>query len=277
MSAESGSARFALCVEYNGSAFHGWQAQLEDGLPTVQESLEAALGSVADHPVRLHCAGRTDTGVHACGQIVHFDTPSQRPLKAWVQGVNSLLGRQVAVRWAHHVSTGFHARFSALSRCYRYCIYNAPVRPALLDGLVTFQHRPLDAGAMHEAGQALLGERDFTSFRGAACQSATPMRNVMALSVTRFGAYVALDIEANAFLLHMVRNIAGTLMAIGSGDRPLAWAGEVLAARDRTVAAATAAPAGLCLVRVRYPDEFGLPEPGAYFLPFTGTGPGPAA
>jgi tRNA pseudouridine38-40 synthase len=259
----TGPGRLALRIEYDGSAFHGWQAQADPRLPTVQESLEVALASVADHPVRVHCAGRTDTGVHATGQVVHFETSSSRPLKAWIQGVNSLLGSRVAVRDAVQVPDDFHARFSALSRRYRYSICNRAVRPAINASFLTHCHLPLDVQAMHEAGQLLLGERDFTSFRGAACQSSTPMRNVMELAVTRQGEEVFMDIEANAFLLHMVRNIAGVLILIGEGRQAPAWAGAVLAARDRTLAATTAPPNGLCLVAVRYPDHFRLPWMGS--------------
>jgi tRNA pseudouridine38-40 synthase len=260
---QTGPGRLALCIEYDGSAFHGWQAQSDPRLPTVQESLEKALGRVADHPVRVHCAGRTDTGVHASGQVVHFDTASIRPLKAWIQGVNSLLPPQIAVLDALQVPAEFHARFSALSRRYRYRISNRPVRPAINAGILTHCHIPLDERAMHEAGQLLLGERDFTSFRGAGCQSNTPMRNVMSLVVSRQGEEVLIDIEANAFLLHMVRNVAGVLMVIGEGRQPPSWAGEVLAARDRTVAASTAPANGLCLVEVRYPAHFNLPWMGS--------------
>ena len=251
--------RLALCVEYDGSAFHGWQAQTDPRLPTVQESLEKALSSVADHPVRVHCAGRTDTGVHAIGQVVHFETSSIRPLRAWVHGVNSMLDKHVAVLDAVAVDDVFHARFSALSRRYRYRISNKSVRPVLEANFLTHHHLPLDENAMHEAGQLLLGERDFTSYRGGACQSKTPMRNVTSLQVYRAGDEVVMEIEANAFLLHMVRNIVGVLMVIGEGRQPPRWAGEVLAARDRTMAAVTAPPNGLCLVKVSYPAKYQLP------------------
>lgn len=259
--------RLALGVEYDGSAFSGWQAQLNPRLATVQERLEQALSRIADHLVKVHCAGRTDAGVHGCGQVVHFDTTAERPLKAWVAGVNSLLGPHCAVRWAQAVPDEFHARFSALSRRYRYCIQNSSVRPALLANFVTHHHLPLDAAVMHAAGQHLLGEQDFSAFRGAGCQSSTPMRNVMALSVTRHGHYVLIDIEANAFLLHMVRNIAGVLMAVGDGRQAADWPRQLLLQRDRRLAAATAPPQGLCLYQVRYPAHYALPGPGDYFLP----------
>jgi tRNA pseudouridine38-40 synthase len=260
--------RIALCVEYDGSAFSGWQAQLNPHLQTVQETLEHALSRIADHPLRVSCAGRTDAGVHASGQIVHFDTHSERPLKAWVIGANSMLPAAVVVHWARTMPQEFHARFSAQSRRYRYCILNSRIRPAMLSQLLTQHEKPLDAAAMHEAGQYLLGENDFTSFRGAACQSRTAMRNLMSLSVTRHGEYVLIDIQANAFLLHMVRNIAGVLLQIGEGRQPPIWTAELLQLRDRTRAAVTAPPQGLCLCEVGYPANFALPPAPGYFLPF---------
>lgn len=255
--------RVALGIEYDGSAFSGWQTQLDPHLRTVQESVEHALSSVADHPVTVLCAGRTDAGVHASGQVIHFDTPADRPLKAWVLGCNALLPREVAVRWAQQVPADFHARFSALSRRYRYVICNDGVRPAMYHQFLTHHRYPLDTELMHAAGQSLLGEQDFTSFRGAACQSRTPMRNVTELSVRRSAQYVTVEIEANAFLLHMVRNIVGTLMEIGEGRKPVQWAAELLGLRDRTRAAPTAQPNGLSLIHVRYPANFGFPEAGS--------------
>ena len=254
------ASRVALCVEYNGNRFNGWQAQKSEDVATVQENLEKALAEVADEPVKLTCAGRTDAGVHATAQVVHFDHFNPRPDKAWVRGGNSLLPPAIAIRWATQASHDFHARFSATARRYRYVICNDPVKPAILNGLVTSHYLPLDASAMHAAGQHLLGENDFSAFRGAACQSSTPMRNVTALEVRRRDAYVVIDITANAFLLHMVRNIAGVLMEIGQGAKPVDWAGEVLAKKDRTVAGVTAAPDGLYLVDVTYPEQWGLPE-----------------
>jgi tRNA pseudouridine38-40 synthase len=268
MTQAAGTSRIALCVEYNGAAFSGWQAQASPRVATVQESLETALSRIADHPLRVNCAGRTDAGVHASWQVVHFDTPAPRPLKAWVRGANALLPSTVAVRWAQQVDAGFHARFSALSRRYRYLIHNAPARAGRLAALVCSHHAPLDAARMHAAGQHLLGEHDFSAYRGAACQSRTPMRNVMALEVRRHGAYVSVEVEANAFLLHMVRNIVGMLLVVGEGTRTPAWAAELLAGRDRRLAAQTAPPDGLTLVGVRYPAHFGLPEPDADDLVF---------
>lgn len=254
------TSRIALGVEYDGSAFHGWQAQRDPTLPTVQETLEQALSQVAAQPVRVHCAGRTDTGVHAGGQVVHFDTTSVRELKAWVLGVNTALKRKIAVRWAHPVPDDFHARFSAFSRRYRYTICNDEVRPALLASFVTGHQRPLDADAMHVAGQFLLGEQDFSAYRAMSCQARSPMRCVTEVLVRRHGNLVVMDIEANAFLLHMVRNIMGVLLLIGEGKAAPEWARQVLESGDRTQAAKTAPPTGLSLLQVRYPARYGLPE-----------------
>lgn len=265
--------RIALGVEYDGSAFHGWQTQLDPALPTVQETLETALSQVAAQPVRVHCAGRTDTGVHAGGQVVHFETTSVRELKAWVLGANTALKRKVAVRWAHPVPDEFHARFSAYSRRYRYTICNDAVRPAVLANFVTGHQRPLDADAMHAAGQFLLGERDFSAYRAMSCQSHSPMRKVTEVQVRRCGNLVVMDIEANAFLLHMVRNIMGVLLVIGEGRAAPEWAREVLEGRDRTQAAKTAPPTGLSLMKVRYPERFGLPETLSVMQQFPFFGP----
>jgi tRNA pseudouridine38-40 synthase len=226
---------------------------------TVQSELERALAAVATLPVRVHCAGRTDTGVHACGQLIHFDTPVTRGLKAWVMGTNTHLPNAVRVLWAKQVPADFHARFSALSRRYRYIIGNTRVRPALLNGQVTWQRRPLDAELMHEEAQCLLGEQDFSSFRAASCQSNTAMRNIHSVNVSRRGELVIIDVQANAFLHHMVRNIAGSLMAIGSGQKQTGWLAALLAIKDRNQAADTAAPDGLYLARVDYPEKYALP------------------
>ena len=250
--------RIALMVEYDGSQYHGWQAQT--GLHTVQHVLEHALGRVADRDVSVVCAGRTDTGVHATNQIVHFDCESERAIRAWVQGANSFLPKDVCVKWGREMPEDFHARYSATSRHYRYVIYNSPVRPALLRCNVTWQYRPLDHQAMHEAGQSLLGEQDFTSFRSLECQSKTAMRNIHRLEVIRRGDYMTIDINANAFLHHMVRNIAGVLIAVGSGRRSVSWVNEVLLAKDRKLGAETAPPYGLYLVGVDYPAKFHVPK-----------------
>lgn len=251
--------RIALCVEYDGAAFHGWQRQASPTLPTVQSALEKALSAIANTAVTVSCAGRTDSGVHATGQVIHFDTPVDRGEKAWVMGTNSLLPASVRVQWAKSVEARFHARFSATERRYRYVVHCHAVAPALLRGQLTHSRVGLDAQAMHEAGQALIGEHDFSAFRAAGCQSRTPWRHVSHLQVDTRGNFLVIDIRANAFLQHMVRNIAGSLMAIGRGEYPVSWLAELLSGRDRPSAAATASPAGLYLVSVGYPEEFGLP------------------
>lgn len=257
--------RVALMVEYDGSQYHGWQAQT--GLRTVQQVLEDALSGVASHEVSVVCAGRTDTGVHATSQIVHFDAEKERATRAWIHGANSFLPKDVCVRWAKEMPDDFHARYSATARRYRYVIYNTPIRPAILRGNVTWQYRQLDHRLMQEASQLLLGEQDFTSFRSVECQSKTPMRNIHHLQVTRRGDMIIIDITANAFLHHMVRNIAGVLMAVGSARKPVAWVRDVLLAKDRKLGAETAPPYGLYLVAVTYPDAFGVTQ-SANGLPF---------
>lgn len=264
----AGMERWCLCVEYNGAAFHGFQAQNFD-VATVQRSLEAALSSVADEAITLVCAGRTDAGVHASAQIVHFDTLAKRPSKAWVLGVNGRLPAGVSVKWAQQVSPHFHARFSAQARRYRYIIYNSATRPALLWDQLSWQKRPLDYHRMVEAAAPLIGEHDFSSFRAAQCQARHPVRQVHYVRFARYRQLIVLEIKANAFLHHMVRNIAGVLMTVGCGDKPVSWVGEVLEARDRTRGGVTAPGAGLYLVEVDYPAEFELPamDPGPIFLP----------
>ena len=252
--------RIACRIEYNGAAYNGWQTQPHLDVSTVQQELEAGLSAVAGTALRVHCAGRTDTGVHGHGQVVHFDAPVARAPKSWVLGANAEMAPDVRVHWAVPVVADFHARFSATARRYRYIIANALVRPALLPGQVTWHRRPLDAQLMHTEAQVLLGEQDFSAFRAAACQSSTPMRDVHSVSVFRRGQLVVVDIKANAFLHHMVRNIVGSLMAIGSGRQPPGWIAGLLVGRDRTVAADTAPPDGLYLVEVEYPSAFGLPE-----------------
>lgn len=260
--------RIALGIEYDGSRYHGWQMQAH-GSDSIQARVDAAVSFVAGHAVTTVCAGRTDAGVHATGQVVHFDTRAERDARAWIMGANSRLPDDIAVRWAVPVPDDFSARFSAFARRYRYLILNQPQRPGLLGRNITWHYRPLDAGLMHDAGQCLLGERDFSAFRAAGCQSNTPMRNVLALAVQRQGDLVVLDIRANAFLHHMVRNITGTLLAVGSGELPPERVRELLDARDRRLAPATAPPYGLYLVQVDYPPHFGIPrpEPGPFFLP----------
>ena len=246
------AAKIALGVEYDGGAFNGWQRQSHR--PSVQGELEAALSRVADEPVCTAAAGRTDAGVHATQQVVSFQCAKARPLRAWRDGVNTLTGPGVKVRWAREVEAGFHARFSATARRYLYC-YLMEGRPSPLRGCYAWISPPLDAAAMHQAGQALLGEQDFTSFRASACQSRSPFRQVLHLRVRAVADLVVLDIEANAFLLHMVRNIAGALIQVGRGARSSAWIGECLLAKDRTLIGKTAPPQGLYLIDVTYPQQ----------------------
>ncbi|MEM8560808.1 MAG: tRNA pseudouridine(38-40) synthase TruA [Pseudomonadota bacterium] len=253
------NGRIVCRVEYNGRSYQGWQWQPQASVHTVQSTLQAALSQVANQHIDLICAGRTDAGVHAFAQFVHFETSVSRSAKAWVVGANSNLPLDVRVHWAVAVDQSFHARFSALARRYRYIIANTPVRPAQFVGQLTWQRRQLDHWRMHEAAQALLGERDFSAFRAASCQSKSPMRNVQRVTVTRQGDLVVIDIRANAFLHHMVRNIAGSLIAVGSGLQPIEWIEQLLVGRDRSKAAETAPADGLYLVDVQYPQEFGLP------------------
>lgn len=249
--------RIALGVEYNGHGFYGWQAQ--QGLPTIQAELQTALSKVANEAIFLFCAGRTDANVHATGQVVHFDTRAKRHLDAFIWGTNSHLPPSIVVRFARQVDFSFHARFKATARRYKYIIYNHPIRPALLSKRVTWHYYPLDVDAMREAGKCLLGEQDFSSFRSSECSSKSPMRNVTDFSIKRQGHFVILEIEANAFLHHMVRNIAGTLMKVGSHYRSPEWMQEVLLAKNRRLAAETAPPDGLYLTRVTYPHPYIFP------------------
>ena len=249
--------RIALGIEYDGTDFMGWQLQARG--PTVQGTFEAAASFVANEDVRLHCAGRTDTGVHARGQVAHFDTAAVRPPRAWLLGMNSRLPASACVTWVRPVAEDFHARYAALARRYRYTILNRAVRPALDARQVAWERLPLDADAMHRAAQALLGEHDFTSFRTVACQSRTPVRRVESVRVEREGERVVVHIQANAFLHHMVRNIVGSLLAVGRGERSATWLAELLALRDRAQAAPTAPAGGLVFVGPLYPARFGLP------------------
>lgn len=249
--------RFALGVEYDGSDFSGWESQPRRR--TVQSTLETALACVADGPVATVCAGRTDAGVHAIAQVVHFDSVAKRAPHEWVMGTNSNLPGDVSVRWANPVAEPFHARYSAVYRYYRYVILNRRQRPALLRLRAAWERSPLQVAAMRAAAEYLLGEQDFSSFRAAGCQAKSAVRNVVGLEVHRRGDLVFIDIAANGFLQHMVRNVAGVLIEVGKGKREPAWAKELLEARDRTRAAATAPPQGLYLSRIDYPPEHGLP------------------
>ena len=254
--------RIALGIEYDGTSYNGWQRQ-KNGIG-VQQRLEEALAVVADEPVELTCAGRTDTGVHATGQVVHFDTTAERSERGWLLGTNTNLPADVSVAWARRVDPEFHARFSATGRSYRYVILNRLQRSALHRKRAWWVHQPLDAGRMHAAGQRLIGEHDFSAFRAAGCQAKTALRELTAISVTRDGDWLYLDVSANAFLMHMVRNITGTLAEVGQGEQPQEWVTEVLESRDRTIGGVTAPPHGLTLVDVDYPAQFGIPSAGRY-------------
>ena len=251
--------RWALGVEYDGTHFCGWQQQ--PGLKTVQGELESALSNVADDTIELICGGRTDAGVHAAGQVVHFDAPVRRSARAWALGANAHLSRQLSVSWAVPVPDFFHARFSAQRRHYRYTFFNRATRSALHAATSTWVAMPLNVEAMQAGAQHLIGEHDFSAFRAAECQSRSPIRRVDSLVVRREGPLVYFDIAANAFLHHMVRNIAGLLMAVGRGDREAHEVATLLTSRDRRLNAPTAPAEGLCLRRIDYPSAFALPDP----------------
>lgn len=259
--------RLALGVEYDGGAFQGFQWQRHG--PSVQGALEAALSKIADRPMRVAAAGRTDTGVHATGQVISFTTPVERPERAWLRGTNALTPAAVKVRWVRRVDEAFHARYSAVARRYQYLFYEDTVPSPLLANRVT-RTGPLDDQAMHRAAQVLVGERDFTTFRAAACQSPTAYRCVHRIAVQRAESLVVVDVTANAFLLHMVRNLAGALARVGEGRETESWIGEILERRDRRLAGRTAPPGGLYLVDVYYPGR-DLP-PGRPAPPLLGLG-----
>lgn len=252
--------RFVCAVEYDGAGFCGWQRQ--EHARSVQAAVEKALSFVADHAVQISCAGRTDAGVHATWQIIHFDSHAERGLRSWLLGANANLPHDVRLLWVQPVDDDFHARFSAQARRYRYVILNRDVPSALLRQRVAWEYRALDAARMAAGARQLLGEHDFSSFRAVACQAKNPVRTVLCLDVARRGDLLYLDIEANAFLHHMVRNIAGALMTVGCGERPVEWIAEVLAHRDRTRAGVTAPASGLYLVGVSYPERFSIAPRG---------------
>ncbi|SES83046.1 tRNA pseudouridine(38-40) synthase TruA [Thalassotalea agarivorans] len=259
--------RYAIGVEYNGENYFGWQRQRD--VVSVQQRLEEALSHIANEPIEVVCAGRTDTGVNATNQIVHFDCNKPRKHVAWTQGTNSKLPKDIAVKWVTEVDESFHARFSATARRYRYIIYNGPLRPAIMANGLSFCHYPLDETLMHQAAQVLVGENNFDSFRTVHCQANSPIRTVKHCNVSRQGDFVIIDIKANAFLHHMVRNIAGSLMKVGKKERPIEWIAQVLAAQDRTVAGMTAPSGGLYFVDVDYPEQYALPtySLGPLFIP----------
>ena len=259
--------RIALGLRYDGTDYHGWQIQ--ESLSTVQGAVEKALSAVANHPVHVTCAGRTDAGVHATAQTIHFDTGAHRSDHSWVFGANSNLAHSISVLWAKPVSADFHARYSATARRYRYILYNHEIRPGIVRKAVGWYYRPLDERLMVAGAKHLLGEHDFSSFRGSDCQAKTAVRTLHQIEIFRVRRMVVIEVQANAFLLHMVRNIVGVLLAIGAGQRSPEWARQVLEARDPTQGGMTISPTGLYLVEVNYPAEFQLPRTplGPFFLP----------
>ncbi|MDO4708584.1 MAG: tRNA pseudouridine(38-40) synthase TruA [Pseudomonadota bacterium] len=252
-------ARWALGIEYQGSRYLGWQ-RLGDNGPTLQQTLENAIARVANHPVDTVCAGRTDAGVHARCQVVHFDSDAARDARAWMLGITSQLPADMAVRWCVPVADDFSARFSAHARRYRYRILNRPVRPGIERDYLGWERRPLDAGRMQQAAQALLGEQDFSAFRTVHCQATHPRREMQHISVCRHGDEVQVEVQANAFLHHMVRNIVGSLIPVGAGEKPVEWLAELLRGRDRSKAGPTAAASGLCFLHPLYAASHGLPD-----------------
>jgi tRNA pseudouridine38-40 synthase len=258
------AARVAAVVEYDGTEYAGWQSQEHSS--SIQDAVQAALSFVAGHPVTVICAGRTDSGVHAIGQVIHFDTSAIRTPRAWVLGANTRLAPAIALQWAGEVTIGFHARHKAIRRIYRYCILNRSARSALQRARAAWIHRPLDAAAMHAAAQVLLGEHDFSAFRSIECQSKTAIRRVERVEMRREGDYLWLEIAANAYLHHMVRNIVGTLLDVQRETDPAAAMAQVLAGGKRRFAGATAPASGLYLWRVEYPPMYGIPALGPGLL-----------
>lgn len=248
--------RIALGVEYMGAAYNGWQRQID--VDSVQTHIEAGLKSITRQTIDVTCAGRTDSGVHATGQVIHFDAPVARPMKAYTRGMNTILPKDIAITWARPVSDEFHARFSARSRRYRYIIYNSPLRSGVFNSGLTHVHQALNVSLMHQAAQSLVGQHDFTSFRASHCQSKTSHRHIHYINLFRRQQYVIVDVKANAFLHHMVRNIVGSLIDVGIGEKPINYIADVLALKDRTKASTTAKPNGLYLVNVEYDSKFGL-------------------
>lgn len=251
--------RYAACIEYCGFHYAGWQ--LQKNAPSVQAEVERAISEVADHNVRVVTAGRTDTGVHGIGQIVHFDTASQRSQENWLRGVNTSLPDDIALIWTHPVSDDFHARFGARQRWYRYVLLNRAVSPSYLHGRVAWHRFPLSLEPMQRAACDLLGAHDFSAFRAAGCQSKNPVKDLRTLEVNQRGHWIWFDVVADGFLHHMVRNLVGVLCRIGQGEEPVSWARHVLASRDRRQGGVTFPPDGLYLVKVDYDPEHKLPPP----------------
>jgi len=251
--------RYALGIEYDGSSFKGWQQLGLTGGASVQAHVQTALSAVANAPIYVTCAGRTDAGVHAQCQVVHFDSDASRSTRAWILGVTTALPPAICVRWCVPVAENFNARFSAIARRYCYRLLNRPVRPALYRHMLAWERRPLDAMAMHRAAQNLLGENDFSAFRSSQCQAHHARRNLHAISVQRHDEIIEIHVQANAFLHHMVRNIVGSLLKVGLGEQPEQWIAQLLAQRDRKLAGATAPPQGLVFIGPRYPAIWHLP------------------
>jgi len=247
--------RYAACIEYDGSAFSGWQAQKHQ-VRTIQKAVEIAISKVANQDVRIITAGRTDAGVHATHQIIHFDSDAERTNFAWCRGTNRFLDKDVRLLWVQPTMGDFHARFSALTRSYRFIIRNTPIQSALFRHYSSHEFRSLDAAKMAQAGQCLLGKHDFSSFRAAGCQAHSPIRTVLHFELNSKDSWIWFDITANAFLQHMVRNIAGSLIEVGCGMRSLEWMNDVLQTKDRTQGGTTAPPNGLYLIGVGYPEQF---------------------
>ena len=250
--------KYAVCVEYDGTPYCGWQKLSH--APSVQQEVEKALSKVANHAVDIVCAGRTDSGVHGVGQIIHFESDAVRDEKAWLLGSNTNLPFSVGLRWIKAIDDDFHARFSALDRRYRYVILNRNIRPSLLHNRVAWHRHPLDVEKMQQAAKHLIGEYDFSSFRASGCQAHHARREIKSLSIQRDGDYIYIDICANAFLYHMVRNIVGSLFDVGNGIKPPEWFAELLSMEDRTQAGITAPACGLYFVSVSYPERFQIPE-----------------
>ncbi len=250
--------KYAIGVEYSGANYCGWQQQKH--CFSVQQHLQEAIGFVANHPIQLVCAGRTDAGVHAMEQIAHFDSDSKRDRRAWILGSNCRLPRDIRIRWIVPVNAKFHARYSAVARSYRYIVLNSEVPSAIFHDRCHWDYRPLNHQQMHDCAQVMLGEHDFSSFRAVGCQAKSASRNIHSVDVSRQGELIYIDIKANAFLYHMVRNIAGSLMVVGRGERPVDWFSELLVAKDRNLAGITAPATGLYLLRAFYPEPFILPN-----------------